>query len=257
LNAGVRAARGSIVLYALAHGTLAPNFVTRAVEALRRTGADVVGPRIETTGEGRTGRAIAAALSSPFGVGRALFRYSEREQDADTVAFACYRRDVFDRVGFFDESLVGDEDSEFHFRVREAGGRIVLVPDLRATYYSRGSLPALARQYLAFGAAKAETLRRKPARLRPWHLAPALLTATLALGATRGVLTGDGGRSWRLAALGYAVGNALATAAVVRTRGRDVLPVLPAAFATLHLAYGAGSWLGALGIWRPRPAAAG
>jgi hypothetical protein len=251
LNAAIQRARGEVVAYALAHGEIAADFVSRGVEALERTGADVVGPAIQTAGEGRTGEAIAAALSSQFGVGRALFRYSGREQEVDTVAFACYRREVFDRVGLFDEGLVGDEDSEFHFRLREAGGRIVLSPAMRATYFARPSLSALARQYLAFGAAKAETLRRQPSRVRPWHLAPAVLVGAFGVGVAPGPAGRLRRRVGRGALAAYSAANLLATLATARRKGREVLPVLPLAFATIHLAYGAGTWLGGLGIWRP------
>lgn len=253
LNLGVEEAQGDLVAYVLGHGTLAPDYLRRAVDVLARTGADAAGGPIETIGEGRVGEAIAAALSSPFGVGGATFRYGEAEQDVATVAFPVYRRRIFERAGLFDEGLVGDEDSEFHFRAREAGARIVLSPALRATYYARGSLRALARQYVRFGAAKAETLRRDPSRIRPWHLVPAAFVACLLAGAAPGPLRSFRRRLLRLQAGLYALGVAAASLDALRRRGPRVLPLAPVAFAAIHLPYGTGSLLGFARLWRPGP----
>ncbi|HUW14455.1 MAG TPA: glycosyltransferase, partial [Anaerolineae bacterium] len=92
-NIGIREARGEVLTIISAHCYLAPDYVSRCVEYLAKTGADCVGGPIETIGETDTARAIALAMSSPFGVGDALFRYSDREQYVDTLAFGAYRRD--------------------------------------------------------------------------------------------------------------------------------------------------------------------
>lgn len=251
LNLGLDEARGDLISYVLGHGTLAPDYLRSAVEVLDRTGADAAGGPIRTVGEGSTGEAIAAALSSPFGVGGATFRYGTTEQDVDTVAFPVYRRRIFERAGRFDEELVGDEDSEFHFRAIESGCRIVLSPALRATYHARASFRGLGKQYVRFGAAKAETLRRAPARVRPWHLAPAAFVACLAAGALPGPLRRLRRGLLQLQVTLYAVGVTAASLDAVRRRGVRVLPFVPAAFATIHFAYGAGSLLGLTGLWRP------
>ena len=252
LNIGIREAGGDVIVYVLGHGEIAPDFVTQSVRALQRTGADAVGGPIETCGRGATGRAIAAVVSSPFGVGRALFRYSTREREVPTVAFAAYRREVFDRIGYFDEEQVGDEDSDFHFRLREAGGRIVLVPSIHAIYRPRTSLRALGGQYLAFGAAKASVLRRHPRQLRPHHLAPAALVGTLAAGTLLAPASRRIGRAALLVGVSYATANLAASWRVSRKRGIPPFPHLPAAFVAVHGAYGVGWWLGILGIWRPQ-----
>jgi GT2 family glycosyltransferase len=237
-----------VVAYVLGHGELAPDFVREAVAALARTGADAVGGPIETRGDGAWGRAIAAALSSPFGVGGARFRYSQRESEVDTVAFAAYRRDVFDRIGGFDENMAGDEDGDFHARLRAAGGRILLSPRIHAVYHARGSLAALARQYLAFGAAKARTARRHGDTLRAYHLAPAGLVLT-------GIAAAAGPHPLRrLARAGlaaYAAVSVLASAARLPDLGPSIALRLPAVFAAIHLSYGAGWLLGSTGVWAP------
>ena len=141
MNEGLRAARGEVIIRLDAHAEAAPDFVSRAVLALARTGADAVGGPVATVGEGRTGRAIAAAMSSWFGAGGAAFRVgAAREIDVDTVAFPAWRREVFARVGEFDEAFARNQDDEFHLRLTRAGGRIVLTLEVRATYRCRSTL---------------------------------------------------------------------------------------------------------------------
>ena len=96
------ASRGDCWIIIGAHSKVRADFVRESVDALRRTGAACVGGPIETIGEGTAGLAIAAAMSSPFGVGNAKFRYAEEEGEVDTVPFGCYHRKVWDVVGQFD-----------------------------------------------------------------------------------------------------------------------------------------------------------
>src|SRR5439155_17610781 len=97
-------------------------------------------------------RAIAVGLSQPFAVGNAYFRIGlSAPRWVDSVPFGCFRREVFDRVGFFDEELVRNEDEEFNLRLVKYGGRILLLPDVVSYYFARRSLSELARTYYQYG----------------------------------------------------------------------------------------------------------
>ncbi|MCJ7619161.1 MAG: glycosyltransferase family 2 protein, partial [Anaerolineae bacterium] len=188
-NIGIRESGGQVVMIISAHCYLAPDYVSSCVEYLGKTDADCVGGPIETIGETDTARAIALAMSSPFGVGDALFRYSEREQYVDTLAFGAYRREVFDRVGLFDEELVGSEDDEFNYRLRSHGGKLLLTPAIRSFYYGRGSFAALCRQYFRYGLGKVRAVAKHPRLVRLRHFIPALFVASLALSALLSVFS--------------------------------------------------------------------
>ena len=82
-------------------------------------------------------------MSSPFGVGNALFRYAKKETFVDTVAFGAYRRSVLDEIGYFDEELVRNQDDEINYRVVKNGYKILLSPEIKSSYYSRDSLKKL------------------------------------------------------------------------------------------------------------------
>jgi len=244
LNAGIAQARGEIVARVDAHAEADPHFLSESVSALRDSGADVVGGPIRSAGDGLVGGAIALAMSSPFGVGNAAFRYSREERYTDTVAFPAYRRSVFERIGLFAEDLEWGEDDELHYRLGDAGGRILLTPRIASTYYGRSSLVALAHQYFRYGRVKVEVLRRHPRRVRVRQLVPGAFV--LGLAATGALATLRGRFVLPLAVLAgiYELTSLVASLRAAGRSKRRYLPVLPLAFACLHVSYGLGFLVG-------------
>ena len=244
LNAGMRAATGDCWVIIGAHSAVQQDFVRASVDALRRTGAACVGGPIETIGDGAVGRAIAAAMSSPFGVGNAKFRYAETEGEVDTVPFGCYHRAVWELVGEFDETVDGADEDSYNARLIEAGGRIILVPAIRSSYYPRRSFPALARQYREYGAAKG-TLFSRGRPLQPRHFVPsAMVTAAPAL-LLVGLFWKPAMWALRLLAVAYVVGGVVTARRPAGKAGANPL-VAFAAMAIMHVTYGIGFITGAL-----------
>ncbi len=241
LNIGLETARGDVIVRVDGHAAVAPDFLRRSVAGLLDTGADCVGGVIESEGDTYLGSAIALAMSSRFGVGGASFRVGGRGS-ADTVAFGAYRRDVFDRVGRFTEDIERGEDDEFNYRLRDAGGSILLVPGIRARYTVRSGLAGLWRQYFGYGRAKPEVLRRHPAQLRLRQLAPATFVLVLAAAVVRGIL--GSWASLRILAGVYTCAATTASLALASQHRWRYFPALPAVFACLHLSYGLGFVVG-------------
>jgi succinoglycan biosynthesis protein ExoA len=243
-NIGIGEARGDVVTIISAHSYLAPDYVSRCVEYLHRTGADCAGGPIETVGEKDTARAIALAMSSPFGVGDAVFRYSEQEQYVDTLAFGAYRRDVFERVGLFDEELVGSEDDEFNYRLRSQGGKLFLAPAIRSFYYGRSSFGDLCRQYFAYGRGKVRVMRRHPGQTRLRHLIPSLFVLCLLVSGVLGLFSPWFALLFGVVAACYVLASLLFALRIASREGWRYLPLLLLAFACLHLSYGTGFLVG-------------
>jgi glycosyltransferase involved in cell wall biosynthesis len=245
MNIGIADARGSVIMRLDGHAALAPDYVRLCVSALADGGVDCAGGALISEGDTYLGGAIAAAMSSRFGVGGAAFR-TGGAGPVDTVAFGAYRRDVFARIGGFTEDIERGEDDELNYRLLDAGGVIVLVPDARAHYVVRGDLAGLMRQYFGYGRAKPQVLRLHPAQGRPRQYVP--VTFVIAL-ATAGALAATGYRR-PLAALGtvYTLAATTASLALASQRGWRILPPLPAIFACMHLSYGVGFFTGALGL---------
>ena len=248
LNRAIARARGSVVVRVDGHAVIPADYLTRCLAVLEDSGADCAGGIIETVGEGAEGRAIALAQASPFGVGNATFRTGTGSPRAvDTLAFGAYRREVFERIGAFDEELVRNQDDELNYRLTQAGGVIWLDPTIVSTYYSRGTVRRAWRQYSQYGFYKVRVIQKRGGVPALRQLVPAVMVVGLASAAGLSLLRRDA-RWFAAAALPYLAADA---AVSVRTAREDpaALPYLPVAFPTLHLAYGTGFLKG---LWRFR-----
>jgi glycosyltransferase involved in cell wall biosynthesis len=243
LNTALGAAAGKVIIRLDAHSVPAPDYVAQCVASLEAGLGDNVGGvwEIQPGGPGATARAIAAAASHRLGVGDARYRYTTQAGEVDTVPFGAYRRELFQRIGRFDETLLTNEDYEFNARVRQAGGRVYLNPAIRSAYFARATFGGLARQYWRYGYWKRRMLQRYPNTLRWRQALPPLFVLSL-------VLLGIGSLFLPAARvlLALEVGLylliliAAGAARAAQTRDWALLPGLPAAIATMHLAWGAG-----------------
>lgn len=248
LNIGIRAARGEIIARMDAHVVYPPQYLPVLVDALLETGADNVGCPIVTlpADESPTARAIACALSHPFGVGNSWFRIGAAvRREVDTVPFGCFRREVFDRVGLFDEELIRNQDDEFNFRLIRNGGRVLLVPDVTAQYYARASLRHVARMYYQYGWYKPLVARKVGRIMTARQLVPAAFLATL-VSLTLLALAWPPAVVALVALLATYAAADLAAALTARARlglrGRALLALV---FPLIHFGYGLGSLAGA------------
>ena len=237
LNAAIAASHGEIVARVDGHAVLPPGYLRQAVETLQETDADNVGGIQEAVGESTFERAVAAAMTSKFGVGNAAFHYGGDPGPTDTVYLGVFRRSALARVGGFDETLVRNQDYELNWRIRDTGGVVWFDPRLRVRYRPRSSLRALGRQYFEYGHWKREVLRRHPRSTRVRQLvAPAAVVANAA-----GVVLGVAHSPRWLAVPGVYAAAALGASVVAgRSEGPGVTARLPAVFAVMHHAWGAG-----------------
>ncbi|HET8623236.1 MAG TPA: glycosyltransferase [Gemmatimonadales bacterium] len=266
LNLGIGLARGSLIAWMSAHNRYPSDYLRRCVEGLLAFGADNAGGGIVTVarGSGPWASAVVAALSHPFGVGNSKFRTAVGDGPpswADTVFGGCYRRDVFQHVGGFNEHLVRGQDMEMNLRMRRAGCRTLFIPSLSSQYFARTDPGAFIKHSFANGAWAILPFAYSagaPVGLR--HLAPLGFVLSLALAAIIGLWNPIGW--WLLgaaAALYLAVAVAVAVGAAVRARKALLVLLLPLSFALLHFSYGIGSLWGvvrllALRLRRPAPA---
>ena len=244
LNAAIRAAQGEVIIRMDAHTEYAPDYVHQCLSVLDETGADNVGGPWVARGSGYVGLAIAIAFQSPFGVGGARGHDPQFEGELDSVYLGCWRRNIFERIGYFDEELVRNQDDEFNLRLVRSGGRVWQSPRIRSWYQPRGSLKDLFRQYFQYGYWKVRVIQkhRLPASIR--HVIPAAFVASLVILAAAspfGVLP-----AYTLLALiaTYGLGLAVASVVTAARSGLRFLPILPLVFACYHLSYGAGFLIG-------------
>ena len=238
LNLGLRHARGRFVARMDAHALYPPDYLAVGVRRLERGGAEYVTGLQLPHGVDAWSRRIALALGSPLGVGGAGFRRRTTEETETDAGFTgLWRRETLDRLGGWDEGWVVNEDGELAARLRQAGGRIVCVPDMAARYVPRRSVRALARQYWRYGQYRAKTSRRHPESMRRSHLLPPAVT--LVVGAS--LVPVRAAAPARVAAVGYAlVLVAESTRAGVREGALRDAAWGPLVLGAMHLSWGAG-----------------
>jgi succinoglycan biosynthesis protein ExoA len=241
MNIGIRNSRGEIIIRMDAHTLYAPDYIHRCVELLETTEAANVGGPQRAVGTNYISNAIAIAITVPFGIGNAYFRYAEREMWVDTVYLGAWRKSTLEALGGFNEEWVVNEDYELNYRLRKAGGRILLSPKIKCWYYVRPSLKALARQYLRYGFWRAKTLVTYPDSLRWRHLAPPALVISFLL--SLGMLPAKWILGITAPAL-YLAANLLASTWTASRKGWKYLPLLPFVFAIIHLSWGIGFLVG-------------
>ncbi|TVR77338.1 MAG: glycosyltransferase family 2 protein [Chitinophagaceae bacterium] len=152
LNAGITMSETDFVVILGAHAAVDKNFIKKSVEVFELDDKiGCAGGIIENVNEDAKTAIIAAAMSSPFGVGTAYFRTGTKEGYVDTVAFGMYKRVVFEKIGLFDESLVRNQDDEFNFRLINSGFKIYLSAQIQSKYYVRASFSKLYKQYFQYG----------------------------------------------------------------------------------------------------------
>jgi len=243
LNRAIQAAQGQIIIRIDAHSKPYPDYIARCVEALETNLGENVGGiwEIQPRHSGWIAESIAAAAAHPLGVGDALYRHASKPAYVDTVPFGAFKRELLALIGFFDETLLTNEDYEFNARIRQSGRKIWLDPSIRSIYYAQPTLRGLARQYWRYGFWKWRMLRRYPGTLRWRQALPPLFVLSLLVGILVGFAFPIAWGFLAIEILFYA-GVLLIVSFATSTRKRKQFLAfgLPLAIATMHIGWGAG-----------------
>jgi len=162
LNAALAATNQEVVVRVDAHSELSDGYIRLAVETLQRTGADNVGGIMGARGISKFEKAVAAAMTSPLGVGSASFHTGGNEGPTETVYLGVFKRSALERVGGYDPEFTRAQDWEMNHRIRETGGIVWFNPELFVTYRPRSTVRKLAKQYFEYGSWRHEVMRRHP-----------------------------------------------------------------------------------------------
>lgn len=137
-NAGVRLATAPFVTFLDADDVLVPGALSSRLRYLEENpGESAVGglPSRLIDERGRTAAEVftrmAAGLTFPFRLDGAFYRSGKFFPVSCSLYL--YRREVFDRVGLYDEDLPAAPDCDFHFRLLKS----VEIPVLRVPVFDR------------------------------------------------------------------------------------------------------------------------
>jgi glycosyltransferase involved in cell wall biosynthesis len=246
LNAALVATKQEIVVRVDAHSELSDGYIRLAVETLQRTGADNVGGIMGARGVTKFEKAVAAAMTSPLGVGSASFHTGGAEGPAETVYLGVFRRSALERVGGYDPAFTRAQDWEMNYRIRATGGTVWFNPDLFVTYRPRPNMAKLAKQYFEYGSWRHEVMRQHPqtrktkSALR--YFAPPLAVALIVVGKLLGSvgLIMDSALIWGyIFPLGYLALTLVSSLTLVK-RARSGALWVPIVLMTMQMSWGIG-----------------
>jgi len=243
LNIGIKEAYGDVIIRIDARTVVGPEYIRDCVNTLVITDADNVGGIQKPIAKDLKQQAIGLSLSHPFGVGDAQFRLGKKSGFVDTVYLGCFRKEVFQKVGFFDEKAeIISEDADMNYRIRKAGGRIYLNKDIVAYYYPRETLKDFWKLYFRYGSARAGNFIKH--RMLAWRqIVPPVFFGILV------VLTVFSLVNLLLfkiliaaAALYIAVDIIASLLLAISEKKIKLFPLLLITFPTMHFAWGLGFW---------------
>ena len=244
INVALDAATGDAIIRLDAHARIPPDFLEKNLAALAR-GEDIVGGCVLGAEPGTDWEAVLRTVdTSRFCGGAAPFRNGGEARYVDTLAYALYRREVYDRVGFYDERLRRTEDNDMHYRMRAAGYRFFFSPEIVSYHAARSTMRGQLRQKWGNGYWIGRTMRIQPRCFAPRHLIPAAFVLALLLCLLLLPVC-----ALPLALLAAAYGSCdlffAAQGALRQTRGRLLaLATLPFLYPAVHIVYGIGTLVG-------------
>jgi len=249
-NIGIRASNGHYVMFFDAHSVAPVDYVRKCVELIEATGADNVGGVIKTVPSKQTllAEVISKVLSSRFGVGSSKFRTGvEKLEEVDTVPFGFYRKEVFEKIGLFNENLVRNQDIEFNLRLKKSGGKILLSPELEITYFSRSDLKGFLKNNFGNGFWVIYASRFSKTAFSLRHLVPMVFTIFLVSGVLLPFFPPALTYLWLIPMALYLIMDVIFSIRIMyKCTEKSSLLMAMILFPLLHLAYGVGSIAGLL-----------
>ena len=184
-NVGFKNGRGYIFLVVDGHCHIGHDQLFKNIAAcFEKSGAQCLGrPQpLDPPGLSDFQRAVALARASRIGHGGDSLIYSDHEGFVSPVSHgAVYKREVFGKIGYVDETFDVCEDVDFNYRVEKAGFKTYMSPSIAIKYYPRESLAALWRQMVRYGKGRYQFLRKHPETFSIMGMVPVVLVAGLFL----------------------------------------------------------------------------
>jgi len=179
LNKGLRVARGEIIVRMDVHCEYDREYLCKCIDLLEERRGDNVGGACRARGKTYIARAIGAAFQSGLTIGGARSHDLNYEGIVDSVFLGCWRKEVFDAVGDFDEELIRNQDDEFNIRMRKCGYSVWQSRSVKSWYAPRKTLWSLFRQYTQYGYWKVAVIKKHKSIASLRHLVPGFLCGVL------------------------------------------------------------------------------
>jgi len=251
-NIGVKEAKGQIIILMGAHAGYEKDYISKCVSHLIESGAENVGGAIKTLPAKNTleARAIAYSLSSPFGAASDFRVGSKTAKSVDTVFGGCYKKEIFQKAGLFNEKLRRSQDFEFNLRLKKAGGRILLFPDIIISYYPQATFGSFFKHNLGDGTWSIYPLKIIKVRFKLRHYLPLIFVSTIIVVGILSVFSCLASAIFIFIIFYYFLAAFYFSFRIaVREKDFRFFFLMPLAFACRHFGYGLGSIFGIIKIF--------
>jgi cellulose synthase/poly-beta-1,6-N-acetylglucosamine synthase-like glycosyltransferase len=247
-NVALKETKGEVVVRVDAHSTFPNNFIEQNVKEIA-SGENIVGGKCISIVQRDTkiSKLLLEAEDSLFGCGSAEFRRSKERKYVSTLAFAMYRKKVFDEVGEYNTNLARTEDNEMHYRMRKAGYKFLLSPDITTYRYARSSLKGMIKQKYENGKWIGITLKYCNKCFSLYHFVPLLFVLSIIICAILAI--------FNITIFGYLLIGAyllfnIFNLLLITKKNKFKIEylLLPFIFFILHFSYGFGTIIGILKI---------
>jgi len=246
LNIGIKMAKGDIIIILGCHAKYPNDYVRKSVFFLEKYGADNIGGVLRAVpfNSGIVANGIALCLSSFFGAASSFRLGTKKFKEVDTVFGGCYRRELFDKIGIFNEKLKRSTDMEFNLRLKKAGGKIILTPEMTLCYYPSGNLKDFFIHNFIDGVWAVYPLKFVKTPLRFRHYVPLLFVSALIVSLILKLFFHRVEIIFLIIVLLYAFLNLACSFFISIKNNLKYLFVMPLIFAVRHIGYGLGSLWG-------------
>lgn len=227
-----------------AHASIASNFIEKNIETLE-SGEDICGglrPNIidESTPWKET---LLLVETSMFGSSIAPYRRQQGKNYVNSLFHGAYRREVFEKVGLFNEDLARTEDNEIHYRMQKAGYKLCFNPEIISYQHTRSHLKSMVKQKFSNGKWIGLTLSVSPKCLSYYHLIPFLFIIGIVACSVIAILGEP--LLLEILLLLYSMFDFVNTVSCFTMREiRPQFFLLPFLFPLTHIAYGIGTLVG-------------
>ncbi len=249
MNIGIRESHAPVIVRLDAHAEYPPNYIRLSVETLISRDCDNAGGVFVTRGKGLVGEAVAAMLKTPLGVGNASYRLTNQDGYVDTVPFGCFRRELFSRIGGYDERLTRNQDNELNYRIRKNGGKVWLNHEIKVLYYCRDSVRGICRMGYMNGKWNAITAALVPGAMGIRHFIPFAFVFCSLIGII--------GMFLHLTVISvlfcmmwgaYLLLDGFYSVSIAKEKGWHFLPIELILYPGFHFSYGFGTIIGILSL---------
>lgn len=246
-NVALKEVTGEIVLRVDAHTIFPNDFLSKNIKCIEG-GESICGGKVMSVLEDKSqmNRVLLESENSMFGGGFTFFRRGEICKYTNTLAFAAYKKEVFDVVGTFNDILVRTEDNDIHYRMQKAGYKFFFNPEIVSYRYCRSTFSQLVRQKYLNGYWVGLTMAVQPKAFSLFYFIPLFFVLGLFFFSVLTILT-----PWPLVAYLSIYGIVLVLsllAAVVKSGFYPTLLLLPFILCCLHFCYGLGTIKGLIMI---------